>query len=76
MKIRLAFLATLGIAAACAPAGAHHLTPHGEVGYLAFWKGIPAGKGVPGPSDSPEYWKKAFVSKYSLVGFENIQTSL
>lgn len=69
MKMRLALLATLCIAAASAPACAHHQSPPKEAGFLAFWKGIPPGSGVEALSRSPDFWAKAFVSKYSIVGF-------
>jgi len=69
MKMRLGLSAALLIAAACAPVGAHHQSSPNDAGYVAFWKGVLPVTGAAALSDSPDFWKKAFVSKYSLVGF-------
>jgi hypothetical protein len=35
---------------------------------------LPKGAAVPTPGSCPDFWKKAFVSKYGISGFANPNT--
>jgi hypothetical protein len=67
MKKASVLFAGLCLLASAVPALAHHESADA---YLVFWKGIPP-KTVAGPgaaASNADFWSRAFVSKYRILG--------
>jgi hypothetical protein len=71
MKSSVLAVLALVLSASCLSAVAHpgHAAAPVEKAFLVSWIGIAPAHGVSlNPAASPDFWKKAFISKYSILG--------
>jgi hypothetical protein len=70
MKSTLALLSALCLAVLARPASAHHLRSGMDPAYLVFWSGVApkSASGIMSVTAARDFWSKAFVSKYRIVG--------
>lgn len=77
MKTTAAFFA-LSLLLLCGNVQAHpgH-AGHESPAYGVSWMGVLPKSGAPiGPGSAPDFWKKAFVSKFRITGFAPVVSGL
>lgn len=71
MKYPTVLAIAIPILSLCIPAAAHpgHAAAPQEKAYLVSWIGVlPASNATLNPASCPDFYKRAFVSKYAILG--------